>query len=87
MERQTAQMHQVKLLTILNSVSFVLLRLQLALFSYNKEISFVFLNKCILTWYRFVLFYEVPARLDQYNIILPDCVLVILRNVIQIKSR
>ena len=45
MERQTVQRHQVKLLTILHSVRFVLLRLQLALFSYNKEISFFFVNK------------------------------------------
>ena len=45
MEKYTAQRHQVKLLTILHYARFVLLRLQLALFSYNKKISFFFLNK------------------------------------------
>ena len=45
MEKRTVQRHQVKLLTILHYARFVLLRLQLALFSYNKEISFFFLNK------------------------------------------
>ena len=48
MEKRTVQRHQVKLLTILHYARFVLLRLQLALFSYNKEISFFFLNKHLM---------------------------------------